>query len=277
MRIVDAQVHIWKEEDPAHPWPPGGRERAHRATPWTADEVLRLMDENGVERSVLVPPSFSDSDNELCLQAAHDHPDRFAVMGRIAPQRPESIDGFLRWREQPGMLGVRMTLSRGEAQKWIADGTLDWFWDAAEEAGIPVYVLPPGLLPEIRQVAIDHPDLRLIIDHLGIRTGTAEDGLMAGLEEVLPLADQPNIAVKATALPAFVPTESFPYPLLQPIIKRVVSEFGAHRVFWGSDASRLTSYEENLALFTERLDFLTPDDLDWIMGRGLSEWLGWPL
>jgi predicted TIM-barrel fold metal-dependent hydrolase len=277
LRIVDAQVHIWKEEDAAHPWPPGGRERAHRALPWTADEVLRLMDKNGVERSVLVPPSFSDSDNEQCLQAAHDHPDRFAVMGRIAPQRPENIESFLRWREQPGMLGVRMTLSRGEAQKWIANGTLDWFWDAAEQAGIPVYVLPPGLLPEIRQVAIDHPGLRLIIDHLGIRTGTAEDGLMEGLEEVLPLADQPNIAVKATALPAFVPTESFPYPLLQPIVKRVVREFGAHRVFWGSDASRLTSYEDNLALFTEQLDFLTPDDLDWIMGRGLSEWLGWPL
>jgi hypothetical protein len=27
--------------------------------------------------------------------------------------------------------------------------------------------------------------------------------------------------------------------------------------------------------FTEELDFLSADDLEWIMGRGLAECLGW--
>ena len=29
-------------------------------------------------------------------------------------------------------------------------------------------------------------------------------------------------------------------------------------------------------MFTEELDFLSATDLEWIMGRGLAECLGWP-
>ena len=29
--------------------------------------------------------------------------------------------------------------------------------------------------------------------------------------------------------------------------------------------------------FTERLPWLEGEDLDWVMGRGVCEWLGWPL
>jgi hypothetical protein len=32
-----------------------------------------------------------------------------------------------------------------------------------------------------------------------------------------------------------------------------------------------------VTLFTEELDFLSETDKEWIMGRGLAEWLGWPL
>jgi hypothetical protein len=31
-----------------------------------------------------------------------------------------------------------------------------------------------------------------------------------------------------------------------------------------------------VTLFTEELAWLSAQDKEWIMGRGLSEWLGWP-
>jgi hypothetical protein len=47
-------------------------------------------------------------------------------------------------------------------------------------------------------------------------------------------------------------------------------------VFWGSDLTRLRgTYDEVRRLFTEELDFLSAEDLEWIMGRGVREWLGW--
>lgn len=30
-------------------------------------------------------------------------------------------------------------------------------------------------------------------------------------------------------------------------------------------------------MFTEEIPWLTADDKEWIMGRGLCEWLGWKL
>jgi hypothetical protein len=30
-------------------------------------------------------------------------------------------------------------------------------------------------------------------------------------------------------------------------------------------------------LFTEELHFLSDNDKEWILGRGIAEWLNWPL
>jgi hypothetical protein len=43
-----------------------------------------------VSRIVLVPPSWEGDRNDLAVDAARSYPDRFAVMGRLALQKPES-------------------------------------------------------------------------------------------------------------------------------------------------------------------------------------------
>ena len=89
------------------------------------------------------------------------------------------------------------------------------------------------------------------------------------------LARFANVAVKASSMPSYV-NEPYPFPSLHDKIRRVVEAYGRERVFWGSDLSRLSSsYRECVTLFTEELDFLSDDDREWIMGRGISEWLGW--
>ena len=37
------------------------------------------------------------------------------------------------------------------------------------------------------------------------------------------------------------------------------------------------TYRECVNLFTEELPWLAGADLEWVMGRGVCEWLGWPL
>jgi L-fuconolactonase len=52
---------------------------------------------------------------------------------------------------------------------------------------------------------------------------------------------------------------------------------GPHRLFWGSDWTRLPcSYQDNLRLFTEELPFLSGADLRAVMGEALTRWLDWP-
>ena len=53
---------------------------------------------------------------------------------------------------------------------------------------------------------------------------------------------------------------------------------GRQWVFRGTDLPRLPcACRQALTLFTEELDFLSDEDREWAMGRGIAEWLGWPL
>ncbi|MDA0340927.1 MAG: amidohydrolase family protein [Proteobacteria bacterium] len=275
MLIADAQVHVWGVHTPERPWPADGFGREHTADPLTAEKLLAQMDAAGVERAVIVPPSWEGDRNDLALAAAAAHPGRLAIMGRLAIEDPATGVLLGAWREQPGMLGARITFLTPPQRQWLVDGTVDWFWPAVEKAGIPLMVLPPDQLPAIDRVAERHPGLRLVIDHLAMTSSRRDAEAFADLDTLLTLAQRPNVAVKASALPCYS-TEAYPFPGLHRHIERVVDAFGPERVFWGTDLSRLScSYREAITLFTEELAFLSETDKALIMGRGLCDWLGW--
>ena len=277
MVIIDSQVHIWGADTPDRPWPSGRAAQAQRPTPLGADELLAAMDEAGVDRVVIVPPSWEGDRNDLALEAARRHPDRFAVMGRFPVESPAEAGRLQSWRSQPGMLGVRLTLHRSPWQAWFESGVLDWFWQAAEQAGLPAMVYVPGMVKQLNVTAERHPGLRLIIDHLALPIGVRDEAAFADLDELLALARHPNVAVKASALPCHS-SEPYPFRGLHKHIRRVYDAFGPRRMLWGTDYSRLPCpYRQAITLFTEALDFLSAEDKEWIMGRAASEWLGWPL
>ena len=278
MHIVDSQVHIWGADTPARPWPPGRAHEAQKPYPVTKDMLLGEMDTASVSRVVLVPPSWEGDRNDLALEAARLHPDRFAIMGRLPLEKPESRARVADWKKQPGMLGMRFTFHTDLQRPWLTDGTADWLWPAAERAGIPLMVLVPGSLDVLGRIAERHPGLRLVIDHVGLRNvlrGTPR--VFDDLPDVCALAKHSNIAVKASGMPS-LSLEGYPYRDLHPHIRTLVEAFGPRRTFWGTDLTRMPcSYRECIDLFTKELPWLKGEDLEWVMGRGVGEWLGWPL
>jgi len=277
MLIVDSQVHIWGADTPDRPWPPGRAHQAQKPYPVTKDMLLQGMDEAGVSRVVIVPPSWEGDRNDLALEASRLHADRFAVMGRLAIERPESRSLVADWKRQPGMLGLRFTFHTEVQKPWLTDGTADWLWTAAEKAGLPVMIYVPGSLPLVDGIAARHPGLRLVIDHLALAIGQKDDAAFADLPHLLALAKRPNVAVKASALPC-CSTEPYPYRGLHRHLRQVFDAFGPRRVFWGTDWTRLPcTWRQAITLFTEELPWLSAADKDWIMGRAVCEWLGWRL
>jgi L-fuconolactonase len=277
MLIVDSQVHIWAADAPERPWPSGRAHQAHRPQPFSKDDLLEEMDGAGVSRVVIVPPSWEGDRNDLALEAARLHPDRFAVMGRLAVERPESRARVAEWKRQPGMLGLRFTFHTAVQRPWLTDGTADWLWPAAEKAGLPVMVFVPGSIPQAEAIAARHPGLRLVIDHLALPLDRKDAAAFEDLPKLLALARLPNAAVKASALPCYS-TEPYPYRGLHKYIRQVHDAFGPRRMFWGTDLTRLPcSYRQAVTLFSEELTWLSESDREWIMGRGVAEWLGWPL
>ncbi len=276
MIITDSQVHIWGADTPDRPWPPGRAHQAQKPYAVTKDMLLTAMDEAGVSRVVIVPPSWEGDRNDLALEAARLHPERFAVMGRLAVEKPESRALVADWKTQKGMLGMRFTFHTDLQKPWLTDGTAEWLWPAAEKAGIPLMIFVPGSVPAVDGIAARHPRLKLVLDHLAMWGDRRDDKAFEHLPDLLKLAKRPNVAVKASALPCYS-TEPYPFGALHEPLRQVFDAFGPKRVFWGTDWTRLPcSYRQAVTMFTEELRWLKGEDLEWVMGRGVSEWLGWP-
>jgi len=274
--LVDAQVHIWGADSPARPWPPGGAHAAHRPEAAGAAETLRVLDAAGVRRAVIVPPSWEGDRNDLALDAAARHPDRFAVMGRIPLRGPSAGRRLATWRDQPGMLGIRLTMHKDPWRTAFRQGELHWLWAAANDAALPVMVYAPGMTCLLGDVARQYPGLRLVVDHLGLPLGRTGAEAFADLTELLAIARNPNVAVKASAVPCHSGRD-FPFTDTHLPLRQIFEAFGPKRMFWGSDWTRLPcSYQENVTLFTEELPFLSGADLHAVMGGAVLGWLGWP-
>ncbi len=276
MLIADAQAHIWAASTPERPWP--ARYEPHRPVPFGEADLLREMDAAGVDRCVLVPPSWEGDRNDLSLAAAAHHPGRFAVMGRLDTDARDALDQIAGWRGQPGMLGLRFTFSKPLMWGPFIEGRLDWMWAAVEKAGLPVMMaLRHEHMHHLDRVAEKFPGLRLVVDHLGLQSGTMDDAAFGTLDRVLALARRPNVAVKSSATPCYT-TDVYPYRQVHGHLRRVFDAFGPRRMFWGTDLTRLPcTYRQAITMFTEELPWLGAADREWVMGRGVCEWLGWPV
>ena len=272
--IVDAQVHFWKANTPDRPWAPN--RVAQLPEPFTTEKFVPMMDEAGVSRAVIVPPSWEGDRNDCAFEAVARYPGRFAIMGRLPVQDPKSAALLPDWKKQPGMLGIRVTFHPHQ-WSWLSDGTVDWFWPAAEKYCLPV-MFYGAAMSNFARVAERHPQLPMIADHLGVTGEVAKSGKMAAaIGETAALAKYPNVSVKLSTTP-FYSAESYPFRDMTPYIRRLFDAFGPQRCYWGTDLTNSlakATYKQRVTHFTETLDFLSAEDKRWIMGDAIRARLGW--
>ncbi len=126
MTVTDAQLHVWEADRPDRPW-----DRNHAPQlpePFTVERAIELLDANGVDRAVLVPPLVSgfnsDTANAYALEAAAAYSNRLVVMGRFDPRPPDARRRLETWLDQPGMRGVRLSLEGPPAPQLLEEGHL---------------------------------------------------------------------------------------------------------------------------------------------------------
>jgi predicted TIM-barrel fold metal-dependent hydrolase len=277
--IVDSQVHIWLSHSAENPWP-NPAAVPHMPAPFPLEQLLPMMAEAGVDRAVLVPPSWFGPKlgNAYALQAKKEYPNRFGVMGiGIGLDQPENAKLVSTWRDQQGFLGLRVTMNRD----LITRGTGDWLFAAAESAEVPIHFLASGAHAEVATVAERYPGLTMIVDHFGISEAFMKANPNTWRDEVkvvAALAKYPNVSVKVSSAP-YLSSQSYPWRDTFPMIQRCYDAFGPFRCHWGTDLTHSfekASYRLRITQFTEELPFLSESDKDWIMGRSLLALLRWP-
>jgi predicted TIM-barrel fold metal-dependent hydrolase len=271
MQIIDAQIHLWGTGLPSN--------LSHRqVTHFTPEEAIPLMDEGGVDAAIIHPPGWDPNSTDMAFAAVRNYPGRFAVMGSLPLDNPQSRGRIATWRAQPGMLGLRHTFLHDPARQWLADGELEWLWTEAEKAGVPISMLATDSLTDIGRIAERHPGLRLTIDHLGGRGGltTLKDAAaMTHMPQLVALAKHPNIAVKATGAPGYS-SKAYPFRSMHGYLRQIYDAFGPQRMFWGTDITKMPcSWRHCVTMFTEELPWLTEHDKQRIMGDAIRAWWGW--
>ena len=93
--------------------------------------------------------------------------------------------------------------------------------------------------------------------------------------ELVALAKFPNVAVKATGAPGYS-AEAYPFPTMQTYLRQIYDAFGPHRMFWGTDITKMPcSWRQCVTMFTEELPWLSDEDKRLVMGDALCAWWGW--
>ena len=273
--IVDTHVHVISDDLETYPLVPGRRRLGWvDEARFTVEQVLALMDEAGVDRSLLVQPLTAYGyDNRYTALSARRYPDRFVSVPIVDMEADGVAETLRSLNENEGMTGVRL-FGRAGGGDWLDNPKTFPVWELAEELDFPIAVLL-GIERASKLAAMleRFPGVTVALDHLG--SVTFEDG--PPYETAAPIFDLarfPNLRLK------FSPTNEQSAARgsgnIKDVLQRIVDRFGVDRLMWGSNFSATYEppYAELVAMGQESLSFLTPEERAKIMGENALE--VWP-
>ncbi len=277
---IDAHSHIWTPDIDHYPLAEGFTVADMQPRSFTAEELLTTCRPSGVGRVNLIQMSFYRFDNSYILDTLERYPEEFvgtAIVDPLAPRpdramaelRPKGIRAF---RIQPHY-------SQLPPERWLEpEGYQAMFAESARSGAVLSCLIDPDGLPEVDRMCRAFPHARVLIDHIA-RIGVGGTIRDEDVVELCDLAQHPHVYLKVGAFYALGQGKA-PYLDLAPLIRRVVQAFGSRRCLWETDCPFQIvngTYEDSIALIRDRLDFLTPDDREWMLRRTAERLLFEPL
>jgi len=269
--VIDIHPHVIAADTKRYPLSPlsGRQSDWSRERPVSFERMIAAMDEAGVAKAALVQASTCyGHDNAYLADAVAAHPGRFTGVFSVDVFRPEAPERIRYWMSQ-GLAGLRVFIAGHTAA--AKDARLDDpssfpAWKFSSEAGIPVCVqLRAAGLPQLKAVLERFPAVRIVLDHMA-RPVLGDGPPYAAASGLFSLARYRNLHLKLSTHNVRESRGGKATP--ESFFGRVVAEFGAPRIAWGSNypASEGT-LEGILAEARSALAALPSADRDWIFFR----------
>ncbi len=271
MTVIDIHPHIVSPDTTKYPLDPlGGTQSTWSSErPTTYQDMIKAMDEAGVDKSAIVHSSTAYGyDNSYVADAVAAVPSRFTGVYSIDVLAPDAIKTFDYWLGR-GCSGMRLFTSGStlpNQSTWFVDAKTYPFWEHAAAKNIPVCMqMKHEGLPLLRQIMDRFPKVTIILDHLA-RTPHEDGPPYAAAADLFELARYKQLYLKIT--PVNWAVKSWGKGSPDTYFGKVVDTFGASRVAWGSNfPNSIGTLKEILAAAHKAFSFAKPSDQDWIFGK----------
>ncbi|MCH2129926.1 MAG: amidohydrolase [Pirellulaceae bacterium] len=270
------------DEPPIRVMPP-----YNRSTTFTPEMLLANMDWAGVEKAVLLQGSFYGERNDEVLAACQQYPERFKGAAFLDPwgDDPQGEFDRLFGTLQFPILKIEFSHATGlhglHPGVQLDDSSLDWLWDELERQDLNL-TFDPGVVggpsyqtPALDKIARQHPDLRVVLCHLGFpcRDMDSDPELTQQWQQHIELGKLPNVWFDVSALPHRA-EQDYPYPKVADWVRYALDLFGPEKLLWGTDAPGVTTagiYPQLLTAYQELLSDLSASDQEKIFGGNATQ------
>ena len=236
--IVDIHPHIISTDTTRYPTTPlfGIQSDWSKERPASDAQLIAAMDAAGVAKTAIVHASTCYGfDNSLVADAVARFPTRCTGVGSIDLLAPDAVATAKGWLAR-GISGLR--IFTGGSTKKVDASLLDDprsypVWELMAERGLSICVQTNETgLPATIALARRFPKVPIILDHFGRPDVTGGPPYKAAAP-LFTLAAVPNVYLKFT--PVVLERLAECKADVHGLIKRLVAEFGANRIAWGSN------------------------------------------
>lgn len=209
----------------------------------TPERVLQVMDENHVERAVLLQGGYLGFQNQYSYEAQQKWPDRFLAAGAYDPYSRSRDAIVTHLFEDLALHVVKFEVSTGSGLManhavFALDGEMMEREAAfAQEHGL-VFVIdigklgsPSSQIPALRRLILRHSGMKFVVCHLLAPKQTELQAMVQGLEALA----LPNVWFDLASLQHNVRPDQPPFPAARRFIGAAVQTVGADRLLYGTD------------------------------------------
>jgi len=183
-----------------------------------AEELVKLMDEYEIEKTILCGTDIHDNDE--VYEAFKKYPDRIIPLVFVNPYEKDVVKKIYQYIKEKEFVGIKL---HPLMHSYVADADeLDPVMQAAEDLGVPVFIHcghPPYSLPwSIGLLAERFPNVKVIMIHMGHGHGVYIDGSLKMAMRY------PNIYLEMSGMP------------MSTKIRQAYEQVGKDRIMFGIDA-----------------------------------------
>ena len=269
--IIDIHPHVISTDERKYPRAPLGGHQSDwsRERPVSHQQMIKEQDAAGISKAAVVQASTCyGHDSSYLAEAIAAHPDRFTGVFSCDIVAEDATEQMAKWMKK-GMTGMRVftTGSTMPGQKdWLDDPRTFPAWDMAAENRLPVaQQMTAKGIPALTNILKRFPKLRVVLDHLA-RPQQDDGPPYTGADSLWALAKYPGVYLKVTERNLIGASSGKATP--ETFFGKVIGEFGAERLAWGSNypASERT-LPELVKLAQDTLGFLPAQKREWIFAK----------